>query len=471
MAAFGIGKLLRGKTLTSVELRGMVEARAQGWEAALAEAFLAKEPDLRAEAARLAKHLPPEAAKAPLIALLRDQSKSVILAALGSIGTLRIADAVPAVSGLLGSTDQAVKEEVARCLARLGGSGSASAILDLMDVPRLPSSAERTVADLGATAIPSLMSALLDGRRWVRQNAAFMLGKFGDRRAVPSLMVAVHDADAAVRAAAVDALGAIGGADAVTGLVGALSDADEKVRIQAASALGRIRDAKAVVPLVALFADPVRQVRDTAVKALADVGPAATASLIMSLREEDAGIREYAAKTLTFVASPDALEPLADALNDSEWSVRRCAAEALGKLGDRKALPYLLAAKDDPIDFVRERARQALDRIDPSGEARKSVRPLRRGGPEREGPKRPGGRGRDPGMPGSTAMDLPAAYAVLGLSLDATRLQVRQAWKELMRSLHPDAVAHLTQEERAKAEEEAKRVNIAYDVLMKALPE
>ena len=471
MAALGLGRLLKGKTLTPADLRRLAESKGEGWEEVVVEGLSAKEPEVRLEAVRLAKHLSPEVASPHLTPLLHDASRAVVLSALDTIGTLRLGEAIPAVSSLLGSSDQTVKEEVARCLARLGGSGGGSAILDLLDVPRLPSSAERAVKDLGPTAIPTLMSALLDGRRWVRQNAALLLGGIGDRRAVPSLMVAVHDNDPGVRAAAVDALGETGGPDAATGLVAALSDRDEKVRIGAAAALGKVKDVKAVVPLVGLFSDPVRQVRDKAVKALADIGPKATEALLMGLRESDPGVREYAAKALSFVASPEAMEPLLYALEDSEWAVRRCAAEALGKLGAKAALPYLLSAKEDPIDFVRERARQALDRIDPTGDLRKSVRPARRKADGKEQPVRPEGRKREPGMPGSWTMDLPEAYGVLGLGLDASRAQVREAWKELMRTFHPDVVAHLTQAERARAEEETKRVNVAYDVLMKALPE
>ncbi|MCU0611786.1 MAG: HEAT repeat domain-containing protein [Candidatus Eisenbacteria bacterium] len=471
MPVFGLGKLLKGKSLTTDELRRVADTRSEGWDTVVLEALSAKEPEIRAEAARLSRHLPPEKVRGPLLALLRDPTRAVVQTALDTVGVLRLQDAVPAVSGLLGSSDQTLKEDVARCLARLGGSGSSSAILDLLDVPRLPGSAERTVVDLGATTIPALMSALLDGRRWVRQNAALLLGRFGDRRAVPSLMMGLHDPDSGVRAAAVEALGTIGSPDAAMGLVGALGDGEEKVRMQAAGALGHIKDAKAVVPLIGLFTDPVRQVRDQAVRALADIGLDAAGPLIMSLQEDDPGIREYAAKALTFVAPPEAIEPLIDGLEDSEWAVRRYAAEALGKLVAKPALPFLLAAKDDPIDFVRERARQALDKIDPSGELRKTAKPMRRRIRERQESARPEGRPREPGMPGSGAMDVPEAYVAMGLGLDATRNQVRQAWKELMRTYHPDVVAHLTSSERAKAEEQAKRVNVAYDVLMRALPE
>lgn len=467
MPGFALGKIIKGKAPSLEHLRRAVATRASGWEEVVLEGLASKDPQVRAEAAQAAKHLSADQVKAPLAALLRDPYRPAVMAALDSIAFLGLSELVPAVSGLLAGADQSLKEEVAKCLARLGGG---PAMLDLLDTPRLPSSSERTLMELGTSAIPTFVSALLDGRKWVRQNAALLLGKFKDRRAVPSLMVAVNDPDPDVRAAAVEALGSIGGADAVNGLINALADSQEKVRARAAESLGTLRDARAVVPLVALFSDPVRQVREAAVKALADIGSCATEALIMALREDNPGVREYAARTLAFVATRQALEPLLDALEDDEWAVRRCAADALGRLGDKAALPYLLAAREDPIDIVRERARLALDKLDPSGELRKTLKPLRRKREKRaEEPQFQ--KPREPKGPGPILMDLPEAYEVLGLGLDATKAHVRQRWKELMRQLHPDAVAHLPAADRAKAEEMAKRVNMAYDVLMKSLSE
>jgi HEAT repeat protein len=284
-------------------------------------------------------------------------------------------------------------------------------------------------------------------------------------------MVALNDNDGEVRAAAVDSLGALGGKDAAPGLMSALSDSDEKVRRRAAEAVGKTGDPKVVVPLIALFSDSVRQVRDQAVKAVADMGDVAGEALIRGLMEEDPTVREHCARALSFVTVSDALEPLLKVLEDGDWSVRRYAAEALGKLGDRKAIAYLLGAMNDPIDFVRERARQALDRIDPSGVLRKREKPVKLRQavrPERPREEEPI---REAVTPEAATMELPVAYDVLGLDLGATRKQVRRAWQELMRKYHPDVVMDLPENERLRAEEEAKRVNVAYQVLIKAIPE
>ena len=469
MSPLSIGKLLKGRTLSATDLRSKVDNRDDGWQKILLSSLSHRDTELRLEAVRLSKHLSAEEVAEPLKGLLRDQNIEIVVAALVAIGDLRIDSALPAVTGLLGRHEQQVKQEVARCLTRIGGTKGAAAIRELLDTPRLPQSSESTIRDLGVTAIPSLMSALMDGRRWVRQNAAVLLGLAADKRAVPSLMVALNDNEAGVRVAAVESLGRLGGKDAVAGLLAALEDADERVRIQAAQALGKVGDEIAVVPLITLFIDEVRKVRDQAVKALVDIGEASVPPLVRGLDEDDVRMREYCARTLSVIKSPNTFQPLIDILEDNDWSVRRYAAEALGKLNNTDAIPYLLGALEDPIDFVRERAQQGLDTLDPSGELRKRQKPVRRKKWTKYEKARPKAKVSEKQETGTVVMDVAEAYEVLGLGLEADRGSVRNSWRGLMRKYHPDVVRNLPESERLDAEEEAKRVNVAYEVLMKAL--
>lgn len=54
-------------------------------------------------------------------------------------------------------------------------------------------------------------------------------------------------------------------------------------------------------------------------------------------------------------------------------------------------------------------------------------------------------------------------YAILDVSVDATREEIVGAYRRLMRESHPDRVRDVSQ--RAGAEERAKRLNAAYSVL------
>jgi HEAT repeat protein len=471
VSPLGIGRLLKGRSLTVEDLRSKVKNQDDGWEKILLSSLNQHDQELRLEAIRLSKHLPSEDVAESLMGLLREQDIDVVVAALSAIGDLRIESALSAVTGLLGRHEQQIKQEVARCLTRIGGTKGAAAIRELLDTPRLPQSSESTIRDLGVAAIPSLMSALMDGRRWVRQNAAVLLGLAADKRAVPSLMVALNDNDAGVRVAAVESLGRLGGKDAVAGLMAALEDDDERVRIQAAQALGKVGDEIAVVPLIALFTDSVRKVRDQSVKALVDIGEPSVPALVRGLNENDVRMREYCARTLSVLKSPSTFQPLIDILEDNDWSVRRYAAEALGKLNNKDAIPYLLGALEDPIDFVRERAQQGLDTLDPSGELRRRQKPVRRKKWTKYEKAPPRAKVTEKQEVGAMDMDVAEAYNVLGLGLDADRGTVRNSWRQLMRKYHPDVVRNLPDEERLNAEEEAKRVNIAYEVLMKELRE
>ena len=53
-------------------------------------------------------------------------------------------------------------------------------------------------------------------------------------------------------------------------------------------------------------------------------------------------------------------------------------------------------------------------------------------------------------------------YEVLSVPPDATRESIKSAYREAMRTYHPDTVARLGQKLRDLAEQESKRINEAY---------
>jgi predicted RNA-binding Zn-ribbon protein involved in translation (DUF1610 family) len=60
-------------------------------------------------------------------------------------------------------------------------------------------------------------------------------------------------------------------------------------------------------------------------------------------------------------------------------------------------------------------------------------------------------------------------FAELGLPETATLTEVKRAYRKLMKEHHPDMANSLQPEQRATAEEKAKRVNLAYEALMTQL--
>jgi len=62
------------------------------------------------------------------------------------------------------------------------------------------------------------------------------------------------------------------------------------------------------------------------------------------------------------------------------------------------------------------------------------------------------------------------AYVALGLSPDATEAQIKRAYRKLMAENHPDKLAAkgLPENMRTLAEERAREINVAYDLIKKA---
>jgi len=110
--------------------------------------------------------------------------------------------------------------------------------------------------------VKGLIKALKDWR--VVDEAAYVLGEIGDKRAVEPLIKALEDEDRNVRWGAAEALGYIGDKRAVEPLIKALEDEDWYVRKRAAYALGDIGDKRAVEPLTEALKDDEEEVREAA---------------------------------------------------------------------------------------------------------------------------------------------------------------------------------------------------------------
>jgi hypothetical protein len=146
----------------------------------------------------------------------------------------------------------------------------------------------------------------------IRRNAAYALGRVGDRDAVEPLIAALVDPEIGVRREVARALGRIGDRDAVEPLIAALEDSDLDVRLEASYALGRIGDQRAVEPLISFLRDGC---------------PESTLS---------------SAKALTWIGEP-AVVPLLGAIESLRGLALRDAVRALGWIGDPRSLPLLEA--------------------------------------------------------------------------------------------------------------------------------
>jgi HEAT repeat protein len=179
----------------------------------------------------------------------------------------------------------------------------------------------------------------------VREVAAWILGRAGDRRDSTTLARSLEDLEpSAIRRAAVEALGLLPGPAANDALISRLDeDPEHEVRAAAAAALGTLRKGA-----------------DALCRRLADAN-------------EDDEIRGFSAEALGHVLahgprSVKPLEILRAALNDPSPNVRFWAAFALGEAGDMDDVPRLQQLEADAAEVfggatVADEARESIKQI------------------------------------------------------------------------------------------------------------
>ncbi len=189
-------------------LRGLKELRVPGAAAPAIAALKHADPGVRREAVGVLgwlKHAP--ALPWLASATADDPDAEVRRAAAGALG-LAAPDAVPSVlpslCAALRDSVWAVREEAATTLGKLGAPEAAVALRAAMsdDYWQVRLRAARSLGRLhDAEALPELTEALVHPAGNLRKEAAIALGEIGDNRAVPALGVAAGDPDPEVRKA------------------------------------------------------------------------------------------------------------------------------------------------------------------------------------------------------------------------------------------------------------------------------
>lgn len=230
------------------------------------------------------------------------------------------------------------------------------------------------VSQIGAPGVPSLIIALSDKNRRVREAAAEALALIGTDvlSAVPALSAILDNSseDEEMRRAATKALMGVttgGVTAAIPALIAALSDANWEVRMYAAKGLWF---AASVPPstmpaLIAILSDGETEVRKYAVKAVAKHAAIAielsVPALIDALSEPDENLRRDVVYHL--VKASDAVLPwitsLTDELRNPVSLSRYSAGEVLARLG-ASGIAVLLDALGDEDSTVRACAVRSL---------------------------------------------------------------------------------------------------------------
>ncbi|EKT4465446.1 HEAT repeat domain-containing protein [Pseudomonas putida] len=200
---------------------------------------------------------------------------------------------------------------------------------------------------------------------FVRASALRALRELRLEEAAAPALRALDDVEAAVRREAVGILGWLKHAPALPALARlATEEMDTEVRRAAIGALGLARDAGVLPALVMALRDEAWQVREEAATTLGKVGLGeAGPALVEALEDAYWQVRLRAARALGRLRHDAALEPLASLLGHGIANLRKEAALALGELGQARALPALQAAEADADPEVRKAVRIALAQL------------------------------------------------------------------------------------------------------------
>jgi HEAT repeat protein/nicotinamide riboside kinase len=179
----------------------------------------------------------------PLVVALGDARSDIRRKVAETLGLIGGGRATASLIGILGDTDEAVRQEAIKALARIGTPAVGPLIKALTDArPEIRDGAVEALRQVGKPAIEGLLQALGDERRELRQGVAQALQKLGpgDEQVAEWLMAYLEHEKWEVRGAAVEVLGQIGGESALGALIAALEDESRIVYRKAAEALRTI---------------------------------------------------------------------------------------------------------------------------------------------------------------------------------------------------------------------------------------
>ena len=314
------------------------------------------------------------------IAALNDEDWAIREEAALALGTFRDPRAVGPLVSLLRDTDRAVREAAIGALTAIGGPSVPVLGLCLSDPQAgVQEAASSVLASIADERVLAPLIAALKNKDWiVRMHAAKALGRIKDPSAVEPMIPLLQDKVKAVREEVTIALAEIG-ESALPSLLEALKHTEWLVRLHAVEALGKSRSPAAVEPLLSvLFNDHDQAVREDVVRALGQIGDGRAVEFLVTVMKEP-GLRTLAVEALGHIGDRRAVPLLINVLEQSEqpaasrvvtgcgdnWDeemfTRGAAIRALGRIGDDAAVPTLLRALDHTM--TRADAAAALTRF------------------------------------------------------------------------------------------------------------
>ncbi|HQE92897.1 MAG TPA: HEAT repeat domain-containing protein [Anaerolineae bacterium] len=297
----------------------------------------------------------------PLIGVLQSGDPDARPYAIRALALLR---ATPAADALIAirESDPANRRPAIQALVALNDTRAVAPLTHCETSPDVVQATRAALIDLGAAAIPALLSAVNttdDPRLLIDVLAAI------GAPAVDPLMRASREGADRIRRAAAGALARIG-EPALGPLITELdsSQGSSRCNEMAAWALGEMGDPRAVEPLSAALRTTQRTnrlFRRELIQALGRIGSdAALPAFRLALRDDDADLRRAAVNALAGYGHAEATSLLRGALQDADPGVCAEAARALGRRGDVTVVEDLGKKLRDANPDMGRAAAQAL---------------------------------------------------------------------------------------------------------------
>ncbi len=213
------------------------------------------------------------------------QQREYVIAALG---TLKVVDAIPAISTVLTDTTLKRRYVAAWALGEIGAVEALPALIRALsdDNSEVRRYATRALIKFHKSSVLPLVDYLAQASGEGAAGAVRALGDIADPRALEVLLIHARGAQ---RAEAFLALGKLRDSRAESALIAGLTDADERVRMNAAMALGPLGGTLAEKPLRKSLEDDVHVVREWSARSLEMI----TGQPVLYRNSHDEFVRPY----------------------------------------------------------------------------------------------------------------------------------------------------------------------------------
>jgi len=310
----------------------------------------------------------------------------------------RVEEAVPALAGLLRSSNLGVQEAADMALRKIGGGGAVAAVIPLLRSDEAPvrNLSMDLLRALSGQDLPTVIKLLHDEDPDIRIFASDILGACDNTMAVAPLCEAMlKDPEVNVRYQAAVSLGELGRPEAVRSLNQALAD-EEWVQYSVIEALAKIRDDSSVGALVSAMHKSSDLVASMIAEALGEMGNVKAVPLLLRYMDKSstalrnkivkAVVQILGGRSLNLLSAPERekfREYLLVALEDEETDIQDAAIVGLGHVGgaDASAAVLDLAAHMDP-DHATERLEAAVRSLSTIGLTPALEQAVRSGSPE-----------------------------------------------------------------------------------------